>query len=66
MNIQPITEAEWIGLPLSEAIDKANCINYIYRIVEEDGNAKMLPMDVKSNRVNLRLRKNIVIGVYTG
>jgi hypothetical protein len=64
--IRPITESQWIGLTIAEAIDFAKAIDYVHRIVEEDGRSLMLDMDVKSNRVNLRLRNNIVIGVYTG
>jgi hypothetical protein len=66
MDIRPITESEWRGLSLQEAIKKAEGIGYIWRIVEENGNPKMLEYNVKSNRVNLRLRDNFVIGVYTG
>jgi hypothetical protein len=64
--IKPIYEREWIGLSLSEAIDKAKNTDYIYRIVEEDGQSFMLPYDVKSNRVNLRLCGGKIVGVYTG
>jgi hypothetical protein len=61
-----ITEKEWIGLTIDEAIEKANSINYTHRIVEEDGESKILPYDNKSNRINFRIRKNLIIGVYTG
>lgn len=61
-----ITEKEWIGLTISEAIEKAKSINYTHRIVEEDGNSIILPYDTKSNRINFRIRKNHIIGVYTG
>jgi hypothetical protein len=64
--IRPITESHWIGLTLAEAIDLAKAIDYTHRIVEEDGKSLMLDMSAKSNRVNLRLRNNIVIGVFTG
>lgn len=64
MNI--ITESQWIGLTLGEAIDKAKAIGYIHRIVEENGNSLIVSADVSSNRVNLRIRNNIVIGVFTG
>jgi hypothetical protein len=66
MDIRPISESEWIGLSLQDAVKKAEGIGYIWRIVEENGNPKMLEYNVKSNRVNLRLRDNFVIGVYTG
>ena len=64
--IKPIYEREWIGLSLAEAIEKAKSIEYIHRIVEEDGRSFMVPYDVKSNRVNLRLNDGKVVGVYTG
>jgi hypothetical protein len=41
-------------------------MNYIHRIVEEDGRSLIVDADVKSNRVNLRVRNNMIIGVYTG
>ena len=66
MQIRPISESEWRGLILQDAIKKAESIGYIWRIVEENGKALMLDYDNKSNRVNLRLSNNIVIGVYTG
>lgn len=65
-DIRPITEKEWIGLTLKDAIQKAENIGYTYRIVEENGQAKMLDYNNKSNRVNFRLNNSIVIGVYTG
>lgn len=64
--IKPITEKEWIGLDFNDAVQKAKSIDYDYRIVEEDGISHMLTMDFRSNRVNLRLRNNKIIGVYTG
>lgn len=66
MDIRPITEREWIGLTLAEAIQKAKNIGYTHRIVEENGVPKMLEYNNKSNRVNLRLRDDKVIGVYPG
>ena len=61
-----ITESQWVGLTLAEAIDKAKAIGYVHRIVEENGNSLIVAADAKSNRVNLRLRDNIVIGVLSG
>jgi hypothetical protein len=63
---QLITEYQWIGLSIGEAIDKAKSIDYTHRIVEEDGRSLIVDADVKSNRVNLRVRNNIIIGVFTG
>lgn len=66
MDIRPITEKEWVGLSLKEGIEKAEGIGYTYRIVEENGQPKMLEYNNKSNRVNFRLSNNTIIGVYTG
>ena len=66
MDIKPITEKEWIGLSLNEANQRAESIGYTTRIVEENGNSYMVTADFKSNRLNLRVRDNIIIGLYTG
>ncbi len=66
MDIRPITEKEWLGLELKDAITRSENIGYIYRIVEENGVSLMMTQDFKSNRVNLRLSNNKVIGLYTG
>lgn len=63
---KPITENEWMGLTLKEAIEKAKNIGYDWRVVEENGVAKMVEYSNKSNRVNFRLRGDRVCGVYPG
>lgn len=63
---QIITESLWVGITLGEAIDRAKSIGYTHRIVEENGVPLMVTADVQSNRVNLRVRNSIIIGVYTG
>jgi hypothetical protein len=66
MRIDPITESQWKGLTLEEAIKKCESIGYIHRIVERDGRHMMLDMDAKSNRVNFRVKDDYIIAVYTG
>jgi hypothetical protein len=66
MRIDPITESQWKGLTLDEAIKKTKSIGYIHRIVEIDGRHMMLDMDAKSNRVNFRVKDGYIIAVYTG
>jgi len=66
MRIDPITESQWKGLTLEEAIKKCESIGYIHRIVEIDGKHMMLDMDAKSNRVNFRVKDDYIIAVYTG
>ena len=64
--IRPISERDYVGLTLIEADVQASADGYEIRVVEEDGVSRMLDMDAKSNRVNLRLRNNIVTAAYTG
>jgi len=66
MRIDPITESQWKGLTLEEAIKKCESIGYIHRIVEKDGKHMMLDMDAKSNRVNFRVKDDYITDVYTG
>lgn len=66
MRIEPITESQWKGLTLDEAIKKCESIGYVHRIVERDGKHMMLDMDVKSNRLNFRVREDYITAVYTG
>lgn len=61
-----ITESEWKGLTLNEAIQKASGKGMTHRIVEEDGRSLMIDADAKNNRVNLRIRGGIVIGAFPG
>jgi hypothetical protein len=65
MNVL-ITESEWKGLSLKEAIDKANAKGLTHRIVEEDGKSLLVGAEPKNNRINLRLRSGYIIGVYPG
>jgi predicted ATPase len=54
----------------SETLEEATIFategGFIVRIVEKDGNSFMLEHDAKSNRLNFRLRNDIVIDVYGG
>lgn len=64
--ITPISEKDWVGLSLKEAIERATAIGYIYRIVEQNGTPLMLEYSNKSNRINFRVRNDVVIGAYPG
>lgn len=61
-----ITEQEWKGLTLKEAIDKAKMKGMTHRIVEEDGRSLILDAQPKNNRINFRLREGFIIGVFPG
>ena len=61
-----ITESQWVGMTVEDANKRAEGIGYTCRIVEENGRSFMVNADVKSNRLNLRIRDGIVIGLFTG
>lgn len=61
-----VSESDYKGKPLEEATKYAKDGGFEVRIVEVDGQAKMLDMSVSSNRVNFRVKNGIVTAVYTG
>ena len=65
-NFGIITESEWVGLSIKEAIEKAETDGFTHRIVEENGQSKMVTMDLKANRINFRLSNDRVIAAYGG
>ena len=61
-----ITEAEYVGKTYEDAKLKAEKAGLFPRIVEKDGEAFMLTMDVRANRINFRIRRNVVTAAYGG
>lgn len=61
-----ISESEYKGLTLEKATKYAEDGGFVVRIVEENGQSKMLDMSVRGDRVNFRVLNGIIIGVYTG
>lgn len=61
-----VSESEYKGLTLKEAIDWATNGGFTWRIVEEDGEAKLLDMSVKSDRINFRVRNGFITGAFPG
>jgi hypothetical protein len=61
-----IRENQYIGKSLEEATKHAEHGGFEVRIVEVDGQAKMLTMDAKTNRINFRVRSGYVTAVYGG
>lgn len=61
-----VSESEYKGKTLEEATQYAKQGGFDVRVVEVDGQAKMLDMSVSSSRVNFRVKDNIVTAVYTG
>ena len=65
-NFGIITESEWIGLTLRQAVEKAENDGLNYRIVEENGQPRMVTADIKKNRINFRLNNSIVVNAFGG
>jgi hypothetical protein len=61
-----ITERQYVGKTLDEATKYAEEGGFEVRIVEVDGQAKMLTMDAKSNRINFRIRGGYVTAAFGG
>ena len=61
-----VSESEYKGLTVEEATKYAQDGGFVVRVVEVDGQAKMLDMSVSNNRINLRVKGGVVYSVYTG
>ncbi len=61
-----ITKEEYVGKTLQEAIKYAEEGGFITRIVEENGISKMLDMSNRGDRLNFRVRNEIVTDVFGG
>jgi hypothetical protein len=61
-----ISVSEYAGKTLEEATKYANDGGFITRITEENGRVLMVTADLKSNRLNFRVKDGIVIDVYGG
>jgi phosphosulfolactate synthase (CoM biosynthesis protein A) len=61
-----ITEKEYLGKTLEEATQYAKDGGFEVRIVEIDGQSKMLTMEVKSNRINFIVRGGYITSAYGG
>ena len=61
-----ITEREYLGKTLEEATQYAKDGGFEVRVVEVDGQSKMLTMDVKSSRINFIVRCGYITSAYAG
>lgn len=61
-----ITHRDYVGKTLEEATQFAKSGGFEVRIVERDGNSFMLTMDYKNNRINFRVKGDIVTDVFGG
>lgn len=61
-----VSEWEYKGKTLEEATLYAKQGGFDVRVVEIDGQSKMLDMSVSNSRVNFRVKGDVVTAVYTG
>ena len=61
-----ITKKEYVGKTLQEAIKYATDGGFVTRIVEKNGKAEMLDISARADRLNFRLRDEIVTDVFGG
>lgn len=61
-----VASSDYEGLTLEKAREKALQNGLSPRVVEEDGKSFMLTMELKSYRVNFRVRDGVVIEAYAG
>ena len=56
----------WIGLTIEGAIKKAETEGFIWRIVEEDDMPRISTRDLKTNRINFRIRDKKIYRAHIG
>ena len=65
-NFGIVDPLEYRGLIINEAEQIATQNGFTTRIVESDGKSLIVTMDLKPNRLNFRVKNNVVIDVYPG
>jgi hypothetical protein len=61
-----VTSSHYEGLSLEQASEKARLNGLTPRVVEVDGKSLMLTMELVNNRVNFRVRNEVVIEAWAG
>lgn len=61
------SESEYKGKSLQEATKYAEDGGFIVRVVENNGQSFMVDaLDIKANRINFRVRNDVVTGAFGG
>jgi hypothetical protein len=61
-----ITEREYLDKTLEQATEKDTQAGLVVRIVEKDGQHIMLDMSNRGDRINFRIKNNIVTAAFGG
>jgi hypothetical protein len=65
-NFGVFSESEYKGKTIDEATKYAEEGGFVVRIAEQDGDAKMLDMSVRADRLNFRVRGGFITAVFGG
>jgi hypothetical protein len=65
-NFGVFSESEYKGKTLEEATKYAEDGGFVVRIVEQEGDVKMLDMSVRGDRLNFRIRGGFITAVFGG
>jgi len=65
-NFGVFSESEYKGKTIDEATKYAEEGGFVVRIAEQDGEAKMLDMSVRADRLNFRVRAGFVTAAFGG
>jgi hypothetical protein len=65
-NFGLFSEDEYKGKTLEEATKYAEEGGFVVRIVEQEGDVKMLDMSVRGDRLNFRVRGGFITAVFGG
>lgn len=65
-NFGIVNPIDYLGLTLEVAKVKAQDNGFAPRVVEVDGSSLMLTEDLKNNRINFRVKNNVVTDAYPG
>lgn len=65
-NFGVFSESEYKGKTLEEATKYAEEGGFVVRIVEQDGDVKMLDMSVRGDRLNFRVIAGFVTAAFGG
>jgi len=65
-NFGLFSESEYKGKTLEEATKYAEEGGFVTRIVELEGDVKMLDMSVRGDRINFRVRNGLITDAFGG
>jgi len=65
-NFGIVGDKEYKGMSLEDAQKMAEQNGFSSRVVEIDGKSLMVSAEIKNNRINFRVRNNIITEAYPG